>query len=74
MHGMGMDASCCQTRGSNTAATPVPLFSPEHSQKLADAPHQTSLELSAVAAVGHCIASDAPPPKFPPGGAFALRI
>jgi hypothetical protein len=50
------------------------VYSPEQSQKLAVVLHQPGLHLRAFSCAMHRNASEAPPPKFPPGGAFALRI
>jgi len=68
------NASCCQTPRQNTAVAPAPLYSPHHSQKLASAPLPAGLQLPAFSGVTHRNAFETPPPKFPPGGAFALRI
>lgn len=72
--GMGADSSCCRVQGNNPAFTPVPSFSVWHSQKLAAVEHQAGLELPAAPGGGYGNALETPPPKFPPGGAFALRI
>lgn len=74
MRGMGMDASCCQMRGSDAAVTPVPPFPPEHLQKPAFVPRAMSLPTVATPAAGWRNALKTPPPKFPPGGISNLRI
>lgn len=71
---MGADSSCCQIQGNNPAVTPVPPFSVGHPQKLAVIAHQAGLELPAAPGGGYGNALETPPLKFPPGGAFALRI
>jgi hypothetical protein len=68
------DSSCCRVHGQNPAVAPVPPYSPEHAQDLALAPHLIDAQLPAASGAGHGNAFDAPPPKFPPGGTFALRI
>jgi hypothetical protein len=71
---MGADGSCCQIHGKAPAVTPVPPSSPVQSQELAFVPHQTAIEPPAAPGSGYRNALESPPPKFPPGGAFALRI
>jgi hypothetical protein len=72
--GMGACDSCCQIHGKNPALPPVPPSSIGHSQKLAAVIHQAGLELPAAPGGGYLNALETPPPKFSPGGAFALRI
>lgn len=72
--GMGASNLCCQVQGKNLAVAPVPPFSVGHSQKPAFVAHQPGLELPAAQGGGYGNALETPPPKFPPGGAFALRI
>lgn len=74
MRGMGMNASCCQFHGRNAALTPVSPFSSQQVQRLAFVPHQAGLQLRTSSGASHRNAFEAPPLKFPPGGAFALRI
>jgi hypothetical protein len=71
---MCANGSCCQAERQNAAVATAPLYSPEQSQKLAVAPHQPGLHLSAFSSAMHRNALETPPLKFPPGGAFALRI
>jgi hypothetical protein len=69
------DNSCCRVRGANPAVTPVPPYSPERAQRLALLPHHQDLAEQTVASgAGYASAFEIPPPKSPPGGAFALRI
>jgi hypothetical protein len=74
--GMSADSACCRIHGKIPAVTPVPPYSPEHVQKLALAPYQNlnDMELNFSSGAGYANALEAPPPQFPPGGAFALRI
>jgi hypothetical protein len=74
MPGMSMNGSCCRVQQQNTAVTPVPPYSPEHSQKLGFVPHQASLQLSVALVFGFQDALEEPPPKFPPGCSSILRI
>jgi hypothetical protein len=71
---MGADSSCCQIHGKTPAVTPVPQYSPVQSQELAYGPHQAGEESPANPGSGYRNALETPPPKFPPGGAFALRL
>ncbi len=71
---MCASSPCCQFQGQNPAVTPVPQYTTEHAQKLALVPHQAGMELAAAPGGGHGNALETPPSKFPPGGAFALRI
>src|ERR1035437_635001 len=66
--------SCCQVQGHNAAVAPALPYSPEHPQKLALGSHQPGLQplTSSDARYGNTF--EAPPPKFPPGGASILRI
>jgi hypothetical protein len=71
---MCANASCCEAERQNAAVTTVSLYSSKQSQKLAVVPHQPGLHLRAFSYAMHRNAFDTPPLKFPPGGAFALRI
>jgi hypothetical protein len=71
---MCANSSCCQAERQSAVVPTAPLYSPEKSQRLAVAPHQAGLHLRAFPCAIHRNASEAPPLKFPPGGAFALRI
>lgn len=71
--GMGVSSSCCRVQGTSPAVTPVLPFPVGHSLKLTGLVHRAGSELLAVAGANHGNALDTPP-KFPPGGAFALRI
>jgi hypothetical protein len=71
---MCASGSCCQAERQNAAVATAPLYSPEQAQKLAVAPHQPGLHLRAFSCAIHRNAFETPPLKFPPGGAFALRI
>ena len=71
---MGASNSCCQIQGKNTAVIPVSPYSPKHAQKLAMVQQQAVMELPAAPGAGYTNALETPPPKFPPGGVFALRI
>ena len=71
---MGASGACCQIQGQNFIVSPAQPYSPEHSQRLVSMPHATALEESGRSRIAYRNASKAPPPKFPPGGAFALRI
>ncbi len=72
--GMGADASCCEVQRQDAAVTPVPLYSFEHSHKPALVTHQAGLLSLVSSGAVYRNTSEAPPPKFPPGGAFSLRI
>jgi hypothetical protein len=71
---MCANGSCCQVHRQNAVVATVPLYSPEHAQKLAFVPHPAGLQSGAFSGARHRNAFEAPPLKFPPGGAFALRI
>jgi hypothetical protein len=71
---MGADSSCCQVHGSVPALVSVQAYSQAQSQEAAALPSQVGAELPAVSGRTSMTAFEAPPPKFPPGGAFALRI
>ena len=71
---MCADGLCCQDHQQHAVVATVPLYSPELSQKLAVVPQQAGLQLRAFPGATHRNAFEAPPLKFPPGGAFALRI
>jgi hypothetical protein len=66
--------SCCQAERQNAAVTTGPLYSLEQSQKLAVMPHQPGSLLRASSCAEPLNAFKTPPPKFPPGGALALRV
>jgi len=70
----GASGACCQIHGSNPAQVPVQPNSPAQSFETADLPGQAALVAPAIAVSGSTNAFEAPPPQFPPGGAFALRI
>ena len=71
---MGADNSCCQLHESSPAVVSVQQYSPGQPQQAAILPDQFSIAPPAILAGGFSNALSAPPPKFPPGGAFALRI
>jgi hypothetical protein len=71
---MGADSSCCQVHRSDPALASVQPTSPVQSQETVALPCQVGIELPTVSGSGCTTAFEAPPPKFPPGGAFALRI
>jgi hypothetical protein len=72
--GIGASNSCCQVQGKNPAVPSVPPYSVGHSQKLAFVAYEAGVELRAVPGTAYINALESPPLKFPPGGAFALRI
>lgn len=74
MHGMRADTSCCRIDGRDAAFTPVPPYSPEHSQRLVFVSQQASLDSPTAPRAGRSNALEAPPPKFPPGRISILRI
>jgi len=71
---MDADGSCCQVHGSKPALVSAQPYSPGQSQDTAALLYQIGIELPAISLSGYLNSSEAPPPKFPPGGAFALRI
>jgi len=71
---MPAKVSCCQTYQQNAAVATAPLYSLQHSQKMALGSLQDGLQLPAFSGTTPGDAFDTPPLKFPPGGAFALRI
>jgi hypothetical protein len=71
---MGANGACCQIHGSNPAQVPVQPNSPVQSLETVALPGLGGTEVPAVSGSGYMNAFEAPPPKFPPGGAFALRI
>ena len=71
---MRADASCCQTHPQNAAVATAPVYSPQHSQRLAFVTLDGGLRLAVLSGARQQNSFDTPPPKFPPGGAFALRI
>jgi len=70
----GASGACCKIRGSNPAQVPVQPNAPVRSMETGALPCQIAIEASAVAISVSISAFAAPPPKLPPGGAFALRI
>jgi hypothetical protein len=72
--GMSATSPCCQFHGENPAVTPAPQYATEHVQKLVLTPHLPDMRLPVFRSswYGNTVAT--PPPQFPPGGAFALRI
>ncbi|HEV2487190.1 MAG TPA: hypothetical protein VGT08_16800 [Terracidiphilus sp.] len=71
---MGADSSCCQIHGKTPAVAPVQPYSPVRSHEVAYVPHQAGIGSMAAPGAGYQNALETPPPKFPPGGAFSLRI
>jgi hypothetical protein len=73
--GVGASNSCCQFQGTPAAILAAPPATTEHGRTLALVPHQAGMEMPAgeVAVHGKTLKTT-PPKKFPPGGAFALRI
>jgi hypothetical protein len=72
---MGADNSCCQMHGSNAAVvTILPYSLEDHAPQLIAMPYQFRMEMTAAQSSGYGDSFETPPPKFPPGGAFALRI
>ena len=71
---MRADTSCCNVHGSTPALLSVQPFSPSQFQESAALPDQLGIALPSNASHVYLNASEAPPSKFPPGGAFALRI
>ena len=71
---MGADSSCCKVHGSNPALVSAQPYSSVQPQDTAALPYQIGIDLPAVSPSGYQKAFEVPPPKFPPGGAFALRI
>jgi hypothetical protein len=71
---MSASGSCCQAQGENPAVPTVPPYSVGHSQTLAFVAHEAGVELRAAPGTAYINALESPPLKFPPGGAFALRI
>jgi hypothetical protein len=72
--GMSASSSCCRAHRQNIAVTPVPPYTPEHSQKLASVLYQAGQHLLASSPAGYWNALKAPPPKLAPGGSCILRI
>jgi len=72
--GMGANSSCCQFQGTPNAVLPAPPATTVHGQTAALVTHRAGMEMPAgdSAVYGNTLKS--PPPKSPPGGAFALRI
>ena len=71
---MCANPSCCQAERQNAAVATAPLSFPEKSLKLTFTQHQAGLQLRAFSRASHGNPFEAPPPKFQPDGAFALRI
>jgi len=72
--GMTASSSCCQFQRTPASVLPAPPASTEHGQTLALVTHPAALEMPAGDGAAHGNTLQLPPPKFPPGGAFALRI
>ena len=72
--GMCATSPCCQFHRENLAVTPALQYATEHVQRLVLAPHLADMRLpiSRSSWNGNTVAT--PPPQFPPGDAFALRI
>ena len=70
---MGADSSCCQIHESSPALVSVQPYSPVQSHQSAALLSHLGMQPSADSG-GSMVAFEAPRPKFPPGGAFALRI
>jgi hypothetical protein len=73
---MGADHSCCRIhRGGDVAVvTILPYSHDDHAQQLITAPYLNAMTPFPARCSGSGNAFATPPPKFPPGGAFALRI
>jgi hypothetical protein len=71
---MGASSPCCQFHGKNSAVAVVPQYKVEHAQELSAATYQTDAKLPAAQSSKYGSTVATPPPKFPPGGTFALRI
>jgi hypothetical protein len=71
---MGADNACCKVHGSNPAQVSVQPYSSVPSHRIADLPYQVGIESPSASGSGYSNTLETPPPKFPPGGAFALRI
>jgi hypothetical protein len=71
---MGASSSCCQFQGKPPAVLPAPPATTMHGQTLALVPQLAGMKNPAVDGAVHGNILQMPPPKFPPGGAFALRI
>lgn len=74
MRDAGLNATCCPTHSQDSAVTPDPSYSPEHSQKLCLAPHDAGLVVHAKLGFVDLAALKTPPPKLMPGGSSILRI
>jgi hypothetical protein len=72
--GMGADSSCCEIQGKGPAIPPVQSYSPVQSLETASLPPALVIQIVADLSAGYGNTLETPPPKFPPGGAFALRI
>lgn len=72
---MGAENACCQVHeGSAAVVTILPFSNDDHAQYSFVMFHLSSMEPSAAQWCGFAHMHVTPPPKFPPGGAFALRI
>lgn len=74
MSQMAMNAGCCSTQRQDTAVPRVPLYAPEHSQKLFLTPHSTGIAAPANAGSIERAAFQASPPDDSPGVRSILRI
>lgn len=72
---MGADNACCQMHeGSAAVVSVLPYSNDDHAQQLIAMPLKIGVELPAAQGSVSSNAIATPPPKFPPGGAFSLRI
>jgi hypothetical protein len=72
---MGADNSCCQIQGSSAAVvTILPYSHDDHALQLIPMSYPNGVEPFVAHGSGYAHTLVIPPPKFPPGGAFALRI
>jgi hypothetical protein len=69
---MGASSSCCQFQGKPPAVLPAPSATTEHGQTLVL--YQPGMEMLVADGSVYGNTLETPPPKFQPGGAFALRI
>jgi hypothetical protein len=72
--GMGADGSCCEIQGNSPAIPTVPPYAPVRSLETACLPYAPGIEMVVDLGAGYGNTLETLPPKFPPGGAFALRI
>jgi hypothetical protein len=71
---MAADSPCCQIHERTPAVPPVQPFSPVKSLEIAALPHESGIVVTAELGGAYGNTLETPPPKFPPGGAFSLRI